>query len=344
MVRRCGAPNHFLRVGLLFEELGEVVEGFGVAGLAEPEDSLLADGGVFAGGGELDELGCGFRLREARDGEDGGLAELRIGIIFGLGAEVFGDELAAFLGHPELGLLADLRGGILMGGADELGQGFRIFGEREVEGEFFAECRVGVVAEETLDDDEAVVSKHVGEPEGCLFAEAEVVGGSGEGGEGRGDGWGVVESDGDNSLVAEMPVGRLLGQGCEGGDTVFGSDAGEPDEGKVAGVELAVGEVEAEFFDCAVCDAEEDEGVVEGDARLIGAAFTGVVLIALQVSDAAGSPAGGGLFGDGYGVAGPEGTSLFLEGFELRGEAVSDGYGGEACVQDFGLILILSWG
>ena len=88
--------------------------------------------------------------------------------------------LPGLLGHPELGLLADSRGRVLMGHADELGERAGIVRERQVEGKLLAKSRVGVLAGERLDGDEAVVSALVGKPEGRGLADLRELAGRGE--------------------------------------------------------------------------------------------------------------------------------------------------------------------
>ena len=155
---------------LLLEQASEVVEGSGVAGLAEPEDSLFADGGVFAGSGYLDELRGRFGLGKTGEGEDRRFANLGVGIVFGEVAEIAGDHVAALGRHPELGLPADLRRGVLVGHADEFFDGVGIVADVEIEGDLLAEGGVRVIAGEVLKGREAFVAVLGGDPEGGLLA------------------------------------------------------------------------------------------------------------------------------------------------------------------------------
>jgi len=158
-----------MRGELLLEQVGEVVEGAGVAGLAEPEDGLLTDGGVFAGSGYLDELGGRFGLGKTGEGEDRRFANLGVGIVFGEDAEIAGDHLAAFGRHPELGLPADLRRGVFVGHADEFLDRVGIVADVEIEGDLLAKGGVRVIAGEVLKGCEARVAILGCEPEGPYF-------------------------------------------------------------------------------------------------------------------------------------------------------------------------------
>src|SRR5580692_3857412 len=101
-------PGRRRRSGLPFEDGFDVLEGARVFGLAQPEDGLLADGGVGVAVGYVHELGDAFILGELAQSEDGLLFNLHVGVVLYGGSDGGARFLAGFLGQPEDGLTANL--------------------------------------------------------------------------------------------------------------------------------------------------------------------------------------------------------------------------------------------
>src|ERR1700679_1383053 len=84
------------RSGLPFEDGFEGLEGARVFGLAQPEDGLLADGGVGVVVGYMHELGDAFILGKLAQSEHRPLFNLHVGVVFYGGGDGGASFLAGF--------------------------------------------------------------------------------------------------------------------------------------------------------------------------------------------------------------------------------------------------------
>src|SRR6202789_2134802 len=159
------------RPGLPFEDGFEILEGAWVSGLAQPEDGLLADGGVGVVVGDMHELRDAIILGKLAQSEHRPLFDLHVRVVFYGGGDGRAGFLAGFLGQPEDGLTANLRVGIGMGHLEQLVDSSGVGVDREVESQFFAQLWVLLFSEQLLKDLEALVTALSSKPEGGLFTE-----------------------------------------------------------------------------------------------------------------------------------------------------------------------------
>src|SRR5262249_25436054 len=101
-----GSKRAHSRPGSALQDLLEEREGAGVVRLAEPEDRLVADGGIAVLAGGVDEQRHALVFRELAEGEHRLLLHLGLGVVLDGAGDHARHPASRALGQPEEGLAA----------------------------------------------------------------------------------------------------------------------------------------------------------------------------------------------------------------------------------------------